>query len=85
MPFNSPLHIANQKRLGAILKRIREHRHLTASEVARRLGISPSSYEDWERGDSRLTFDRIMLFAQVTESDGMAIAAAVPLDSPQLG
>jgi transcriptional regulator with XRE-family HTH domain len=84
MVFNSPLHIANLQRLGAILKCIRLYRHLSASEVARRLGISPSSYEDWERGDARLTFDRIMQFAKITDSDGMAIAAAVPLASPQL-
>ncbi len=36
--------------LGKRLKRIRESKKLSISEVARAIGVSPSTYREWEYG-----------------------------------
>jgi transcriptional regulator with XRE-family HTH domain len=84
MPFHLPHYKAHQAHLGTTLKQVREYRHLSASEVARRLGLANSSYEDWEHGRTRLTFDHIIQFARVTDTDALAIAAALPFNDNTL-
>ncbi len=53
------------------------------SEVARALGMPLRSYEHFEAGRGRITFERIVKFAEVTNSDPLAIIATLPLQSPE--
>jgi transcriptional regulator with XRE-family HTH domain len=82
MPFNLSHDVDSDIRLGATLRKVREYRHLSACEVARRLGMARSSYGEWERGATRLTFRRIRRFADVTDSDPMAITVSLPFNNP---
>lgn len=68
--------------ISAALKAIRKDRRMRPSEVARALGMPLRSYEHFEAGRGRLTYERIAKFAEVTNSDPLAIIASVPLQSP---
>lgn len=52
------------------------------AEVARALGMPLRSYEHFESGRGKITYDRIVKFAEATNSDPVAIIAAIPLQSP---
>jgi Helix-turn-helix len=82
IPFTLPTDHTSHLQLGLVLKLVRQHRHLTGIEVARRLRISHSSYNDWEHGHTRLTIHHLLEFARVTDSDAMAIAISVPFNDP---
>ena len=41
------------------------------------------SYEHFEAGRGRMTFDRIARFAEVTNSDALAIWMAIPMECPE--
>jgi transcriptional regulator with XRE-family HTH domain len=68
--------------VSAAMRAIRKERRMRSSEVARGLGMPLRSYEHFEAGRGKLTFERIVKFAQVTNSDPLAILAAVPLRDP---
>jgi transcriptional regulator with XRE-family HTH domain len=68
--------------LSAALKAIRKERRMRSSEVARAMGMPLRSYEHLESGRGRFTFDRLMRFAEVTNSDPLAIVAVLALKSP---
>jgi transcriptional regulator with XRE-family HTH domain len=65
--------------VSAAMKAIRKERRMRTSEVARALGMPLRSYEYFEAGRGKVTFERIVQFAEVTNSDPLAILAAVPL------
>jgi transcriptional regulator with XRE-family HTH domain len=69
--------------LGTALKAVRKDRRLRTSEVARAMGMPLRSYEHFEAGRARITFDRLAKFAEVTNSDPLALLAAIPLQSPE--
>lgn len=69
--------------LSATLKAIRKDRRMRSSEVARALGMPLRSYEHLESGRGRFTFDRLVRFADVTNSDPFAIIAVLALKSPE--
>ena len=69
--------------LSAALKAIRKERRLRSSEVARAMGMPLRSYEHFESGRGRFTFDRIVRFAAVTNSDPLAIIAVLALKAPE--
>lgn len=69
--------------IGAAMKAIRKTRRLRTSEVARALGMPLRSYEHFEAGRGKITYDRIAKFAEATNSDPLAIIAAVPLQSAE--
>ena len=56
---------------------------MRASEVARGMDMPLRSYEHFEAGHGRATFERIARFAEVTNSDALAIWAAIPMGSPE--
>jgi hypothetical protein len=56
---------------------------MRSSEVARALGMPLRSYEHFEAGRGRITFDRLVRFADVTNSDPLAIIAVLALKSPE--
>jgi transcriptional regulator with XRE-family HTH domain len=69
--------------LSAALKMIRKDRGLRPSEVARGMNMPLRSYEHFEAGHGRITYDRIAQFAEVTNSDAIAIWAAIPMECPE--
>lgn len=69
--------------LSTALKAIRMDRRMRSSEVARALGMPLRSYEHFESGRGRITFDRLVRFAEVTNSDPFAIIAVLALKSPE--
>lgn len=68
--------------ISAALKAIRKDRRMRPSEVARALGMPLRSYEHFEAGRGRITFERLAKFAEATNSDPLAIIASIPLESP---
>ena len=68
--------------ISAALKTIRLDRRMRPSEVARALGMPLRSYEHFESGRGRITFERIARFAEVTNSDPLAIMAVVAVKDP---
>jgi hypothetical protein len=50
---------------------------MRAAEVARAMGMPPRSYEHLEAGSGRMTYERIVDFAEATDSDPIAIMASL--------
>jgi transcriptional regulator with XRE-family HTH domain len=72
---------AAASRLSEAMRAIRRQRGLRASEVARAMGMPLRSYEHFEAGNGRISYERLVQFAKVTESDAAALLAAIPLRS----
>lgn len=70
--------------LAQALRGVRRLRGLSTAEVARAMNLPRRSYEHFEAGTGRLNIDRVLAFAEVTQSDGYAILAAVLLGAPDL-
>lgn len=66
------------------LKAIRKLRRMRVTEVARAMGMPPRSYENLEAGTGRITYERIVAFADVTNSDPIAILTTVATGNPGL-
>ncbi len=47
------------------IKELREEKHWSQEELAEKMHIAPSSYAKIERGETRLTLDRLEQFAEV--------------------
>jgi hypothetical protein len=54
---------------------------MSASEVARMMGMPPRSYEHLEAGTGRITYERVVAFAKATDSDPIAILASLSTGS----
>lgn len=63
--------------LTGAMRTIRRARRMSASEVARRMGMPSRSYEHLEAGTGRLTYERIVAFAEATDSDPIALLATL--------
>lgn len=63
--------------LGVALKSIRRLRRLTAAETATLMNISPSAYERFENGDTKLNLEYVHRFARATKTDYYAIVVAL--------
>lgn len=74
--------IAQAQTLAEAMRSIRKARRLRTSEVAHALDMPTRTYEHFESGRGRLTFDRIYRFARVTDSDPVALMASVLLGNP---
>lgn len=81
--MRTPEEIKDNAIIGAAMKAIRKNRRLRTGEVARALGMPLRSYEHFEGGRGKITYDRIVKFAEATNSDPLAIIAAVPLQSAE--
>src|SRR5580692_3198189 len=66
------------------LRPIRRARRLSTVEVASLMGMDRRNYANFEAGKGRLNLERILRFAEVTDSDPWAILAAVLMGSPRL-
>lgn len=83
LPFSS-LDLSDQNPcLARALRAIRRHRGLKTSEVARRMNMPQRSYEMFEAGGGRITFARIISFAEATDCDPFALALAGPFNSAE--
>lgn len=51
------------------LKQLRELNHWSQEEMAEKMHIAPSSYAKIERGETRLTLDRLEQFAEIFDID----------------
>lgn len=69
--------------LSRALRAIRRHRGLKTSEVARRMNMAQRSYELFEAGGGRITFSRIVAFAEATDCDPFALALVGPFGSSE--
>jgi len=64
------------------MRAIRKARRMRASEVARAMGMPPRTYENLEEGYGRLTYERMVAFAEATDSDPIAIMAVQATGDP---
>lgn len=71
--------------LSATLRSIRNLRGLDMAEMAHRMGLTRRAYERFEAGNGRVDLERILAFAEVTDSDSLAIVTALVLGRPALG
>jgi transcriptional regulator with XRE-family HTH domain len=69
--------------LSAAMRAIRKERRLRPSEMARLMEMPIRSYEHFEAGRGKLSFERIVKFAEVTNSDAIALLAVLPLGKPE--
>jgi transcriptional regulator with XRE-family HTH domain len=69
--------------LATALQAIRKSRRMKPSVVAAAMGLPVRTYEHFERGTGRISYSRIISFARATDSDPIAILAALPMLSPE--
>ncbi|WP_287432263.1 helix-turn-helix transcriptional regulator [Sphingobium sp.] len=69
--------------LSRALRAIRRKRGLKTSEVARRMAMAQRSYELFEAGGGRITFERLMSFAEATDCDPFALMLVGPFGSAE--
>ena len=58
------------------MRAIRIERRLKTREVARAMEMPTRSYEHLEEGTGKITYERIVAFAEATDSDAIAILTA---------
>lgn len=68
--------------IGAMMRTLRKARRLRAREIAEQMSMPLRSYEHLESGKGRVSFERVMAFAQATDTDGWALLASAALGSP---
>lgn len=70
--------------LSKALRGIRRKRDLKTITVAERMGLPLRTYELFEAGGGRVSPDRILKFAEATDSDPFAIALSVAFGDAEL-
>jgi transcriptional regulator with XRE-family HTH domain len=70
--------------LAEALRSIRTARGLSAAQLADLMGMDRRNYANFEAGKGRLNLERVLAFAQATDSDAWAILAGVVMGAPQL-
>ena len=68
--------------LSAALRAIRRRRQMKVADVAAAMNLTQRTYELFEAGRGRLNIDYVRRFARATDSDPLAILAAVQIGSP---
>lgn len=67
-----------------ILKPLRTMRNVPPPEMARRMGVSTRTYQEFENGAPALFFQRLLQFCEILRVDVQAIVAAFVLRKPNL-
>lgn len=75
-------YLTDNQLLSKAMRDIRRERGLRTSEVASRMGMALRSYEHFEAGKGRVSYDRLVRFAEATDSDPFALVAVASLGSP---
>jgi len=73
---------ARRNLLTAALRAVRRRRRMSLIETARAMGMPRRSYQHFESGGGRLNLELMLRFATATDSDPIALFAAVLLASP---
>lgn len=81
MDENSPQDLSENALVAGAMRKIRKARRLRASEVARAMGMPLRSYEHLEAGQGKITYERLVRFAEATNSDPVALLAVIPMGS----
>ena len=68
--------------LSNAMRSIRKARRMRTSEVAKAMDMPVRSYEHFEAGRGRISYDRIARFAAATNCDPIALLATIPIGSP---
>ena len=68
--------------IGDTMRAIRKSRRMRTAEVASAMGMPVRTYEHLEEGNGRITYQRIVAFAEATNSDAIAILTAPAFGSP---
>jgi len=69
--------------LATALRAIRKSRRMRTSEIAQAMEMPVRSYEHFEAGQGRITYDRLLRFAEATNCDPVALLAVGPMQSPE--
>lgn len=83
MPFSSIDLSQSAQVLSLALRGIRQKRGLKTAQVAERMGMPQRTYELFETGGGKITFERLMNFAEATDCDPFALMLAGPFASPE--
>jgi len=67
--------------VAAAMRNIRLARRMRPSELARELNMPLRTYEHLEAGRGKITYEKIVRFAEATNSDPVAILLSIPLKS----
>jgi transcriptional regulator with XRE-family HTH domain len=70
--------------LAQALREIRKVRGLSTVQISALMGMDRRNYANFEAGKGRLNLERVLRFAEVTDSDPWAILASVVMGRPQL-
>jgi transcriptional regulator with XRE-family HTH domain len=68
--------------LAQAIKSVRLLRGRSTADLAKALGLSLRTYERWESGDAHLSFASVIRFAEVTDSDPIALVIAMIIRDP---
>lgn len=71
--------------LAAVLRGVRRLRGIDTPATAQLMGLERRTFERFEAGDGRLDLERILRFAERTDSDPVAIVMSLVLNRPELG
>lgn len=82
MSFSTDMSDSGEK-LSRALRAIRRKRGLKTSEVARRMDMAQRSYELFEAGGGRITFEKLVGFAEATDCDPFALLLVGPFASSE--
>ncbi|WP_281397034.1 helix-turn-helix domain-containing protein [Sphingobium boeckii] len=83
MSRKSPEEDLHSRLTGEAIRAVRQLRRMRPAEVAAAMGLPVRTYEHLEAGKGRISYHRLLLFAEATSSDAFAISAAVAMKDPQ--
>lgn len=69
--------------LSAAMRGIRRARRMRVAEIARAMDMPVRSYEHFEAGRGRISYDRLTRFAEAVNCDAAGLMASVALLSPE--
>ncbi len=72
------------RRLSIILRLVRRERRMSSRDVAAAMKMPLRTYQSFEAGAAGVDLHRVQRFAGATDSDAVAILAAVVFDMPDL-
>ncbi len=70
------------KKIGDKIRTVREMRNLTQEFMAQELDITPNGYGKLERGESKITFDKLEKIAEILE---IGLTQLIDFDPDKLG
>lgn len=81
MDVPTPQFLTGTELVSKAMRAIRKERGLRTSEVAAKMGMPLRSYEHFEAGKGRVSYERLLAFAEATDSDPFALMATLAFGS----